>query len=728
MTTPPATSRRQFLITSVSAGGALLLGVRLPQSRELFAAESAAELGAAAEGFEPHVLIRLESSGATTILVTRTEMGQGVWTALPMIVAEEMDADWKRVKVERAPVQPKYGETGTGGSDSVRGSWEPLRAAGATARAMLLTAAAQTWSVPESECSTHAGEVLHRPSGRKLGYGALAAKASTLAVPDAKSLQFKSPADYRIIGKSTRRADTPMKVNGRAKFGIDVQVPGMLVASVARCPVMRGAVARVNDAKARAVPGVRQVIQLDPVEEGRTLPARVAVIADNTWAAMQGRKALEIEWEEGRWKDFSTASLSAQCMSALETPGVVAHQSGDANAARTGAAKVVSAVFEVPYLAHAPMEPMNCTAHVHDGVCEVWAPTQFPTSIVRAASKELGIAPEAVTVHVTFAGGGFGRRAYSDFALEAVQLSKRVGAPVKVIWSREEDIRHDLFRPARVERLRAALDGSGKILSWETRLLGASIQRFWNPNAADPQRRDWGGSLPMYPVANTLIDFVAVDSPVPVGAWRAVSNGENCFCIESFMDELAHAAGVDPLEYHLRMIGDVPRMAHVLRLVGEKSGWGTPLPRGRGRGIAAYDYDGTLVAEVAEVTVGADDVVKLDRVVCALDCGQVINPDTVRAQVEGSVAWAAGATLYGEITVEKGRVQQSNFHDYRVLRMPEMPKVEVHLVESHEPPSGVGEPAVPPLAPALGNAVFAATGMRVRKLPIRLKEARVSLR
>ena len=715
-------TRRAFVVTSTIAGTGFLLGVRIPERRRDGLAEP---LGAAPSSpFAPNAWIRLDETGDVTVLVHKSEMGQGVWTALPMIVAEEMDVDWRRVRAERAPTRPELA-TATGGSSSVRDSWEPLRRAGAAARAMLVSAAAHRWRVPESECTTDAGVVTHTPTRRRLTYGALAGDAAREPVPDEKTLTLKDPRRFRIVGKDTRRLDTPSKVTGKATFGIDVKVPGMLVAVVARCPTFAGAVSRVDDRRALAVPGVRHVITLDPVP--RQLPGRVAVVADDTWSAMQGRRALDIEWNYGDQATFSTDAMWEDARRAVNDDAAahVNRQWADSAAAHPATARIVEATYELPFVAHACMEPMNCTASVTADTVELWLPSQFPEQARRTASQLTKLPLERVEAHVTFLGGGFGRRAYQDFVVEAVQLSQRVGAPVKVVWTREDDIQHDLYRPAQLQRFRATLDSAGRPLTWDNRVVGPSTEVWWNPKTTNPERRE-AGEEPPYDVMTTRNDFVPVAAPVPLGAWRAVQNGQNGFCFESFVDECARAAGMDPVAYRLARLAGKPRQQAVVRLAADRAHWSTPLPKGRGRGVAFFDYDGTYVAEVAEVTVTKRNGVRVDRVVCAIDCGTMVNPDTVRAQVESAVVWATTAALHGEITVRDGRVVQSNFHDYPVLRMADAPVVEVHLIRNTEAPTGVGEPAVPPLAAAIGNAIFAATGQRLRRLPFRLTDLNIA--
>ena len=702
-------SRRQFVAVSAGTGAALVLGFSTLDA--LTAKVAPGEPGPG--GWTPNLWLSVDPDGTVTLQSAKSEMGQGVWTAMPMIVAEELDADWSKVRVERAPTNGKY-NTGTGGSTSTRTSYMPLRKAGATARAMLVAAAAARWGVPASECTTNASVVTHGPSKRSATYGDLASLAAGQPLPTG-DVPLKDPADFRIIGKSTPRLDIPAKVDGTIQFGIDVGVKNMLVAAVARCPVFGGSLKSVDDAKARAMDGVRQVVKLDAVE--RMLPARVAVLADTTWTAMKARDALAITWDPGPNAHYSTAAANAEYHARLNDAADVTGTKGAVRAAGAGE-QLVEAVYEFPLLAHACMEPMNCTADVRADGVEIWAPSQSPDSIRTGVAQFLKVSPDSVIVHCTFLGGGFGRRSQTDYAIEAVELSKAAGRPVKVIWSREEDIQHDFYRVDGIQRMRAVIDAQGDLVSWEDRVVGPSLEAYAFPGRAGGRHFD-SAKAPPYAIANYKLEMVLVSSPVPIWFWRSVANSQDGYCMEAFMDECAHAARKDPVQYRLAMLQENPRAAHVVQLAADKAGWGTPLPKGRGRGFAFYDYDGTLVAQVVEAEVPANGKVKVTRVVCAFDCGQLINPDTVVAQVESAVGWALSAAVYGEITVKDGAVQQSNFTDYKVARMNEMPPVEVYLVENHELPTGVGEPGVPPFAPALLSAIFAATGVRVRKLPIK---------
>ncbi len=706
-------SRRQFVAASAGTGAAFMLGFSTLDA--LAATLNPAAPGTAPGGWTPNLWLSIETDGTVTIQSAKSEMGQGVWTAMPMIVAEELDADWSKVRVARAPTNGKY-NTGTGGSQSTRSSYMPLRRAGATARAMLVAAAAARWGVPASQCSTMAGVVTHGPSKRTATYGELASLAAKQPVP-AGDVPLKDPSTFRILGKSTPRLDIPDKVNGTTEFGIDVRVPNMLYASIARCPAFGGSLRSVDDAKARAVTGVRQVVKLDAVE--RVLPARVAVLADDTWAAMKGRDALVLDWDPGPNGQYSTAAASATYHARVNddaNAGVTASK-GAVHTAGAGE-KTVEAIYEYPLLVHAPMEPMNCTADVRADGVDVWAGSQSPDSIRTAVARFLNVSPDTVHVHMTFLGGGFGRRSQTDYAIEAVQISRAAGRPVKVTWSREEDIQHGFYRVDGIQRMRAVLDASGNLVSWENRVVGPSLEAYAFPSRSGGRHFD-AAEPPQYDIPNYKLDMVFVESPVPIWFWRSVANSQDGYCNEAFMDECVRAAGKDPVQYRLGMLGSNPRAQHVIQLAADKAGWSTKPAAGHGRGFAYYDYDGTLVAQVVEAEVPADGKVKVHRVVCAFDCGQLINPDTVVAQVESAVGWALSMVLYGEITVKNGAVQQSNFTDYKVVRMNEMPKVEVHLVENHESPTGVGEPGVPAFAPALLNAIHDATGVRVRTLPLK---------
>jgi isoquinoline 1-oxidoreductase beta subunit len=708
--------RRTFIKAGTAVGGGLLIGFYLPGADRLAAADEVLPAS-----FEPNAWIRIGKDGQVTIIVDKSEMGQGVMTALPMLVAEELEVDLAGIHTEFAPVgaayvNPLIGLQLTGGSTSVRSSWERLRKAGATGRQMLVAAAAKTWGVKEDACRAEHGAVVHTATGRRLTYGVLAEKAATLPVP--QEVALKASKDFRIIGKPTPRLDTPIKVNGRAGFGLDVQIPGMLIAAVVRCPVFGGKLAGFEKGHAMAVPGVRQVVAID---------SGVAVVANNFWAAKQGAAALTVRWDEGPLARTSSADISKTYARLSRSPGLVANSRGDAAKALKGAPHRIEAVYEVPYLAHATMEPMNCTAHVRPDGCDVWAPTQSQGMAQQTAARITGLPPDSIRIHTTFLGGGFGRRAEQDFLAEAVQISKAVGAPVKVVWTREDDMRHDFYRPATYNVLHAGLGRDGMPVAWTHRIVGPSIMSRVFPsrvkNGIDPTSVEGAANLP-YGVPNLHVDYVRHESGVPVGFWRSVGSSQNAFVTEGFVDELAHAAKQDPFEFRRRLLADSPRHKAVLELAAAKAGWGSPLPKGVARGIAVAEAFGSFVAEVAEVSVGHDGKVKVHRVVCAVDCGTAVNPDTVKFQMEGSIVYGLTAALKGAITIKNGRVEQGNFPDYPLLRMDEMPRVEVYIVPSEEALGGVGEPGVPPIAPAVVNAIFAATGKRIRRLPIRPTDLR----
>ena len=694
--------RRDFLQVAGTIGAGLVIGFRIPNRRGV-------------APFAPNAWLRIGTDNSVLVIVDRSEMGQGVTTSLPMLLAEELEADWTKIRFEFAPADKAYinqlfGIQGTGGSSSVRAAWKPLRVAGAQARTMLIAAAAQTWGVEPASCRAEAGAVIHAATHRRLTYGALAQRAAALPVP--ADVPLKDPKDWRLAGKPTKRLDTRFKVNGTAQFGIDVRVPGMLTAVVARSPVFGGKVSSFDATAANAIPGVRHVVQIS---------SGVAVVGDGYWPAKQGRDALKVLWDEGPVAQVSSASISSLFAQRATQDGAVARHDGDAVAALAGAAQRVEAVYEMPFLAHATMEPMNCTAHVRTGAVDIWAPTQNQTGVQMIGGQIGGVPPEKVAVHTTYLGGGFGRRFELDFIIEALETSKAAGSPVKVIWSREDDIQHAQYRPANYHQLRAGLDASGRPVAWTHRIVAPSIMARMFPqtvkNGLDGEAVEGGVGLP-YAVPNVHVDYQLTDTGIPVGFWRSVNNSFNAFAVEGFIDELAAAAKQDPYEYRRTLLANAPRDRGVLELAATKAGWGTPLPAGRGRGIAVYKSFESFAAQVAEVSVSPAGDVRVDRVVCAIDCGMHVNPSTIEAQMQGGIVYGLTAALNGAITIENGRVTQSNFHDYRMLRLAEMPVVEVYIVPSNEAPGGVGEPGTPPIDPAVCNAIFAATGKRIRKLPI----------
>ncbi|MBS1246353.1 MAG: aerobic-type carbon monoxide dehydrogenase, large subunit CoxL/CutL-like protein [Proteobacteria bacterium] len=702
--------RRRFLKVSAVAGGGLLIGFHLPLANRAGAAE------AAGKDFAPNAWIRIDANDTVTLRVASSEMGQGVYTAIPMLLAEELECDWARIKVEMAPADKAYtnpliGQQLTGGSTAVRAFWTPLRQAGAVGRELLTRAAAETWKVKIDECRAENGVVLHKTSQRKARYGELAAKAATLPVPT--EVFLKEPGEFKLIGKSTPRLDTPLKVNGSAVFGMDVKLPGLLTAVVARCPVFGGKPKKFDATKAKSVPGVRQVLSIH---------SGIAVVADSFWAAKLGRDALVVEWDEGATAKLDSAAIRQQLEQALKKKGVNARNIGDAAKALKAAAKRIEAVYEAPYLAHACMEPMNCTVVVKKDSCDLWVPTQNQSGTQFVAAQITGLPPEKVKVHTTFLGGGFGRRSEQDFVAEAVQLAMATGAPVKLMWTREDDMHHDYYRPATLNRLSAALDKDGMPLAWRHDIAGGSIFSRVFPasikNGIDNTSVEGAANLP-YAIPNLQVTWVMENGVVPLGFWRSVGSSQNAYITECFLDEVAAAAGKDPYEFRRALLAKHPRHLGVLELAAQKAGWGTPLPAGRTRGIAVAEAFGSYCAQVAEVSVERGQV-RVLRVVCAIDCGMVVNPDTVVAQMESGIVYGLTAALKGEITIKNGRVEQGNFNDYPLLRLDEMPEIEVHIVKSAEHPGGVGEPGTPPIAPAVANAVFAATGKPVRKLPIRV--------
>jgi isoquinoline 1-oxidoreductase beta subunit len=709
-------SRRQFLKVSAVAGGGLLLGLYLPPAPRFAQAAPAA-------GHAPNAFIRIAPDSTVTLIVHKSEMGQGVYTSLPMLVMEELEADWSKVRVESAPAAPAYYHTewgpvqGTGGSTSVRSTFAQLRTAGATAREMLIAAAANAWGVPPESCRAENGFVLHRDSDRRLSYGELADRAAQMPVPE--NVRLKEPSEFKIIGKPTRRLDTPEKVNGKARFGLDVRVPGMLMAVIERPPVFGAKLKKFNAQAAKQVAGVREVVPID---------AGVAVVADTFWAAKKGRDALEIEWDEGPNAGISTEALRHKYTRVAEHPGLVAYQAGDAQQAMERAAKRLEAVYELPYLAHATMEPLNCVAHVRADGCDVWTGTQLQTVDQMAAARAAGLKQEQVNIHTTLLGGGFGRRANprSDFVVPAVQLSKVLGKPVQVIWTREDDIRGGFYRPMHYSRLTAGLDAEGNLIAWTHRLVGESIAKgtpfegVMIKEGVDQTSVEGAADLP-YAIPNQLVDYHLTDNGIPVLWWRSVGHSMTAFVVESFLDEVAAATGRDPLEFRRFLLKDHPRHRAVLDLAAERAGWGKPLPEGRGRGLAVHESFGSIVAEVAEVSAGPNGKPRVHKVVCAVDCGMAVNPDTIRAQMESGIAFGLTAALYGAITLDEGRVEQSNFHDYPLLPINEMPQVEVRIIESGADMGGIGEPGVPPIAPAVCNAIYAVTGKRIRRLPIAAK-------
>lgn len=709
-------SRRRFLEVSAS-GSALLLGFHMRFDGR---AAAAAEAGpAVAAETTVNAWLRISGDGAVTIQLAKSEMGQGIYSALPMIVADEMEADWSKVRVEQSPPGPEYRNPGdptmiTGGSSSVSGNWERLRQVGAAAREMLIAAAAKKWGVPAGECRAENGQVLG-PGGKSAGYGELAAEAAKLPPP--KTPKLKAPTEWKQIGKPVPRKDIPMKTDGTAVFACDLRLPGMLHAAVRMSPVFGG---EVENLKALAVPKGALAVE--------AIPGGVAVLAPTWHIAVTGVEGLDVRFTKTAADGVSSDTIATQFREALAKKAAVALAEGDAEAMLKLAATKLEADYELPFLAHATMEPMSCVADVKPDSCEVWTGTQAQEIAQATAAQAAGLPPEKVKFHTTLLGGGFGRRFETDFLVQAVTLSKKAGKPVKVFWTREEDMQHDFYRPAYLGRIRGGLDAQGNVVAWHHRVVQPSIMTrvmpFTVKDGLDAVSVEGAKELP-YAVKDVRVDYVMENTHVPVGFWRSVGSSQNAFAVESFVDELAHAAKQDPLELRRKLLAKKsPRHLAALELAAEKAGWGTKLPPGRGRGLAVHTCFGSYVAEVAEVTVAADGTLKVDRVVCAVDCGQVTNPDTIEAQLQSAVIFGLSAALFGAITIKDGRVEQSNWEEYEILRMSQTPAIEVHIVPSTAAPGGIGEPGTPPIAPAVANAIFAATGKRLRKLPFDVTQLR----
>ncbi|AYC32050.1 xanthine dehydrogenase family protein molybdopterin-binding subunit [Pseudomonas cavernae] len=709
-------SRRRFLKHSAILGGGLVIAFAIPGGQRFALAQSAPSAA-----FVPNAFLRIGSDDSVTVLLAHSEMGQGIWTGLAMLIAEELDADWSKIRVEHAPAAAVYGSPvfgglqGTGGSTSIWSEFDRYRQAGATARVMLMQAAAQRHGVTLADVRTDNGVVL--VGERRLRYGELADEAGKLPAPDPAALKLKTPQEWRIIGQPTKRLDTPEKIDGRAQFGMDVQFDGLLTATVARAPVFGATVKSFDATAAKAVPGVRQVLQV---------PSGVAVVADHYWAAKLGRDALQIDWDLGPHAGLDSTQLREQFQQLAATPGKTAAQAGDAQGALGKAAKTLEADYAVPYLAHAPMEPLNCTVKLSADQCEIWTGTQFQTIDQQISAQITGLKPEQVQIHTLFLGGGFGRRATptSDFVAEAVQVAKAAKAPVKTVWSREDDVRGGYYRSAFLHRARIGLGADGLPSAWQQVIVGQSLaagtplEAMLVHEGIDHTSVEGAADSPY--VKATANHHVSLHSPstgIPVLWWRSVGHSHSAFAMESLVDELAQAAGKDPLEYRRLLLKNEPRHLGVLNLAAEKAGWGTPLPKGRARGVAVHASFGSYVAQVAEVSL-ENGAIRVHRVVCAVDCGVAVNPAGIAAQMESGVAFALGAALHSQLTFKDGRVQQSNFHDYQVLRLNEMPLVETHIVPSTDKMGGIGETAVPPTAPAVANALFALTGQRLRELPL----------
>jgi len=723
-------SRRTFLkfgvTVGVAAGGGLLLGFGLPTVSQAQGQDPTgksviggdASEPAPAGVFAPNAFIQIDNTGKVTLVIPKVEMGQGIYTSIPMLIAEELEVSLDGVTLDHAPpneklfMDPLLGGQLTGGSTSIRYAWDPMRKAGATARVLLISAAAQQWQVDPATCHAQAGQVIHAASNRSLGYGQLVDAAAKLPAP--QNVPLKDPKDFKIIGTAVKRLDSPEKVDGTAVFGLDVRVPDMVYAAIATCPVFGGTLGSVDDTNAKKIPGVRQVIKADNA---------VAVIGDHTWAAKRGLAALQITWNEGAGASLSMKQIVDDLSAAADHGnGAVARKDGDVAKGFSDAKTRVDAVYQQPFLAHATMEPVNCTVHVRPDGCDIWLGTQVPTRIVDTAVKITGLPAEKITVHNHLLGGGFGRRLEFDMATQALKIGKQVSTPVKVFWTREEDIQHDMFRPYYYDKISAGLDANGKPIAWQHRIVGSSIlARFAPPafkNGIDPDAVEVATDLP-YDLPNQLIDYVRQEPrTVPTAFWRGVGPTRSTFVVESFIDELAAQAKVDPVKYRRDLLGKTPRALNVLDTATQAANWGsTSLPKGQGRGVSVMHAFGSFFAMVVDVTVDQGEVT-VNRVVCAVDCGMVVNPNTIEAQVQGGIIFGITAALYSEITIKDGRVEQNNFTDYRMLRIDQTPGIEVHIVKSTEAPGGIGEPGTAALAPALANAIYAATGKRLRQLPV----------
>ena len=695
MTAP--VNRRSFLKAGAATAGGLLVSFCLPEASQ----------GAATDS-KLNAYVHVGSDDNVTLFIHKAEMGQGTVTSLAMLLAEELECDWSKIRTEFPGVSKEYGPyQGVFGSLSIRSSWVTLRKAGATAREMLIQAAAQQWGVDASQCRAENNSIVNSGTNARLTYGSLAEAAAKVPVP--ANVTLKDPSQFRLIGHPTKRLDTHDKVNGRAMFGLDVRVPGMLHAVVQRSPVFGGKVASFDASRSKTIPGVKNVVQ---ISNG------VAILADSTWSAMEGRRVLKVQWDEGAVASVNSPAISKDFAEHAQKAGAVARKTGDTGATLASASKKLEAVYETPYLAHAPMEPLNCVAHVRPDGCDVWASTQGQSAAEEAAAQITGLPPEKIQIHSEFMGGGFGRRARADYVAEAVEVSKAAGVPVQVTWSREDDLQQDFYRPAAYGRFAAGLDDQGWPVALEARLICPPFGGMRNGIA---QTAVEGVVDLMYGIPNMLVDYHAVDPGIPVSYWRSVGYSQNTFFAESFIDELAHAGAKDPLELRLRLLANAPRLRAALELAADKAGWGKPLPAGRARGIAVANNIGSFNAQVAEVSVERGKL-RVHRVVCAVDCGQPVNPSGIDQQIRSGIVFGLSAALKGGITIDHGRVQQQNFHQYDVLRMEEMPAIEVHIIPSKNAPGGIGEASTPAIAPAVANAIFAATGKRLRRLPIRSED------
>jgi isoquinoline 1-oxidoreductase beta subunit len=720
MTAPLNISRRTFIKASALVVGGLVIAFSIPQAKRFLLPGAAKETGNAGEAKlpAPNAFLRIGTDNTITVMLAHSEMGQSIWTTLPMLIAEELDADWSKIRVEHASASPAYLHTAygiqiTGGSSTTWSEFDRYRQAGALTRQLLIGAAAEQLGVPAANLKTENGFVISGDT--KISYGDLAEAAAKLETP--KAVTLKDPKDWKVIGKATKRLDGPEKINGTAVFGQDVHFDGLMTAMVARSPVFGGSVKSFDASAAKQVKGVQQVVQV---------PTGVAVVADNYWAAKQGREALKVEWDLGPNAGLDSKAMLEDFRIKAANPGLVAAQLGDSKATLSKADKLIEAEYALPYLAHSPMEPLNCSVRIEKDACEIWTGTQMQTTDQQAAAKILGLKPEQVKIHTLFLGGGFGRRANpaADFVSEAVQVAKAAGVPVKTVWSREDDVQGGYYRPMYLHKAKIGVDTNGFPAAWEQVTVGQSImlgtpfEAFMIKDGVDATSVEGIADSPyLKQIPNYHVSLHTVKTGIPVLWWRSVGHSHSAFVMESLIDELAHSAKKDPLDYRRALLKGHSRHLAALNLAAEKAEWGKPLPKGVSRGIAVHESFGSFVAQVAEVSVD-QGTVKVHRMVCAIDCGLAVNPDSLKAQMESSISFGLGAAMQSEITFKEGKVQQSNFHDYLVMRMSDMPKVEVHIVQSTEKMGGVGEPGLPPVAPAVTNAIFAATGKRIRQLPI----------
>ena len=728
--------RREFLKTGAIAGGGLLIGFHLSAT----AANDPAEEQEKKTPNPFDAWVHISPDNNVTLILEKSEMGQGIMTAVPMILAEELCVDWKKVTVEQAPTNPAIYQHGTGGSGSVSSCWLPMRQAGAAAREMLVAAAAERWNVNPDTCVAQDGGVLHGSRKNFLTYGELATDAAKHPIPDLHTVPLKNSNDFTIVGRGMPRWEARAKTNGTAKFGIDSRVEGMQCAVVARCPVFGGKVKWFDAAKAKGVAGVREVFAIDAVSQGAFTAGGVAIVADNSWAAMQGRKLLQVEWERGPYASESSETLRQQFMENAAKPGKIVRNDGDADSIIAAAGKKVEATYEFPFAAHATMEPMNCTVHIRPDSAEAWVPTQAPQWAMDVIAGVSKLPKEKIRVHTTLMGGGFGRRYMGDFVMEAAQISKVTGKPVMVLWTREDDMQHDFYRPASYHRFWGALDEKGGLAAWKHFQTSTSIEAMWNPKGEEqPEKSEFGtATFIPYQTTNYRVEYTLAKSGVPRAWWRSVEHSTSGFVVECFVDELAAAAGADPLEFRMRLIGDdrkIPdftnpkegkplntaRLKAVLKLSAEKAGWGAALPSGVARGIAGYFSFESYTAAVAEVSV-KNGALKIHRLVYAVDCGRAVNPEGVRAQIEGAAIYGLSAALHDAITIDGGHVVQTNFNDYQMPRIAETPETEIYIVPSKEEPTGIGEPGLPVVAASVCNAIYSLTKKRIRRLPIRSED------